>query len=96
MTNKRFYIKDPSAVLDYSFDWSEYLAETSPVDTIASSTWTASSSGITIDSANNSQTLTTVWLSGGTRGSRYKLVNRIVTAGGRTDERTLEVRVQNR
>ena len=91
-----FFTKDPSAVLDYTFDWSEYLAETSPVDTIASSNWTASPSGITIDSDNNSTTQATVWLSGGSRGSKYKLVNRIVTAGGRTDERTLYVRVQNR
>jgi hypothetical protein len=84
--------KDPSAVLDYSIDWTPWLPSG---DTIATSTWVAET-GITIDSTANSTTKTTVWLSGGTAGTIYKVTNTITTAGGRTDERTLHIIVTNR
>lgn len=78
--------KDPSSVLDYQLDWSAWLAGN---DTISTSTWSAS--GITIDSDANTSTSATVWLSGGVAGNKYRVTNRIVTAGGRTAERTIEV-----
>lgn len=84
--------KDPSAVLDYGFDWSDWL---SSGETISTSTWTASV-GITIDSDTKSLTSTVVWLSGGTSGIVYTVINHIVTSGGKTDERSLNIRVTNR
>lgn len=84
-------VKDPSAVLDYQFDWSAWLDD----DTIATSTWTVPT-GLTKASESNTTTTATVWLSGGTAGASYTLVNRIVTAGGRTDERTLTVRCRQK
>lgn len=83
--------KDPQAILDYSVDWSDWLG----ADTIATSTWSGDT-GITIDSNTNSTTVATVWLSGGAAGRSYKLINKIVTAGGRTDERTIKVAVKNK
>lgn len=85
-------VKDPAAVLDYTFDWSDWLVGG---DTISTSTWTAED-GITVDSNSKTSTTTTVWLSGGTAAESYRVVNHIVTAGGRTDERTLAVPVENR
>lgn len=85
------YDKDPSAVLDYAINWEMWLDG----DTISTSTWTAED-GITIDSSSNSTTLTTVWLSGGTANTTYTVTNRIVTAAGRTDERSLYIRVKQR
>lgn len=87
------FLKDPAAVLDYELDWSTWLATVS--DTIATSTWTADT-GITVDDESNTTTTATVWLSGGTAGVTYSLVNRITTAGGRTDERTITVAVRER
>ena len=85
------YIKDPDAVLDYGFDWSEWLG----TDTIATSTW-AADTGITIDSETETTTTTTVWLSGGTIDAEYEILNEIVTAGGRTENRTLTIKIADR
>ena len=85
------FSKDPNAVLDYTIDWSTWLDD----DTISTSAWTVAS-GLTKDSDSNTTTATTVWLSGGTAGTQYTAVNRIVTVGGRTEDRTLTIVVQER
>lgn len=86
------YVKDPDAVLDYGFDWSQWL---SGDDTISASTWTVPS-GLTKDSQVRSTTVTTVWLSGGTAGTDYEIVNSIETAEGRKDDRTMVISVRDR
>lgn len=83
--------KDPAATLDYQFNWAEWLAG----DTITASTWTADD-GLTVEDDDFTNVLTTVWLSGGTAGLAYAVTNRIVTAGGRTDERTLSIVVMEK
>lgn len=88
----RRYIKDPDAVLDYGFDWSDWLATD---ETISSATWTVPD-GITEDSTERSTTATKVWLSGGTVGSEYTVACKVVTSDGRTDERSFVVEVVNR
>lgn len=87
------FAKDPNAVLDYDIDWSAQM--TLDADTIASSTWTVPS-GITKDSTSNTDTRTKVWLSGGAAGKTYALLNRIVTEGGRTFDRTVKLKVKER
>lgn len=78
--------KDPSAILDYTFDWSAFLG----TDTIATSVWTVPT-GITQTAETETTTTTTVWLSGGTVDANYVVVNTITTAGGRTDQRTITI-----
>lgn len=87
-------IKDPDAVLDYSVDWSSWLG----ADEIATSTWeiTGTDSDLTVDTDSNTTTATTVWLSGGTLWCEYEVVNRITTTDGRTDDRTISVRIANK
>ena len=85
------FIKDPSAVLDYAFDWSAWLGD----DTITSHTVTAAS-GVTVASSTATTTAVTAWVSGGTAGQTYTVTNRIVTTGGRTDERTITLQVIDR
>ncbi len=87
------FFKDPSAVLDYKYDWSDWLAGG---ETISSKTVTAPT-GITLDSSALADANTSVvaWLSGGTAGKYYDVVCRIVTSASRTDERTIRIRVQN-
>lgn len=89
------HLKDPEAVLDYRADWSKWLAKADPNDTIVSSSWSVPS-GITQDSASFTTTTTTIWLSGGTAGRSYDVRNRITTAGGRVDDRTIRINVQER
>jgi len=85
-------LKDPSAVLDYVFDWNEWLATG---ETITDHTITADT-GITVNSSTESDGKVTVWLSGGTAGQNYKVACKITTSAGRTDERTLWIRVVDR
>ena len=93
-------LKDPSAVLDYVFDWTEWLAagETIAVDSETGEkliTITADT-GITVDSSTESDGKVTVWLSGGTAGINYKVACLITTSAGRTDERTIWIKVVER
>ena len=70
--------KYASEVKDYAIDWSRRLG----TDTIAASSWSIPVE-ITQDSSTFTDTVATVWLSGGTAG-KYLLTNEITTAGGRT------------
>ena len=93
-------LKDPSAVLDYVFDWTGWLAtgETIAVDSETGEkliTITADT-GITVDSSTELDGKVTVWLSGGTAGINYKVACKITTTAGRTDERTIWIKVTNR
>ena len=85
-------LKDPSAVLDYVFDWSGWLAIG---ETITDYTITADT-GITVDSPTEDDGKVTVWLSGGTAGINYKVACKITTSAGRTDERTIWIKVVER
>ena len=85
-------LKDPSAVLDYVFDWTEWLATG---ETITDHTITADT-GITVDSSTESDGKVIVWLSGGTAGINYKVACKITTSAGRTDERTIWIKVVER
>jgi hypothetical protein len=84
------YKKDPNATLDYSFDWTAYLLPIT--DTISSVTFIASS-GITVVSQAHTPTVATAFVSGGTLDATEKLTCRIVTAGGRTDDRTIDLKI---
>ena len=85
------FVKDPSAILDYSLDWGPWLDG----DTIITSVWILESP-LTNDSDSNTTTTTEIFISAGDLGSNYVVTNRITTAGGRTDERSFEIRVRNR
>ena len=85
-------LKDPSAVLDYVFDWTGWLATG---ETITDYTITADT-GIAVDSSTEDAGKVTVWLSGGTAGENYKVACLITTSAGRTDERTIWIKVVER
>ncbi len=85
--------KDPNEVVDYDFSWADQMADLDN-DTIATSNWTVPS-GITRDSQSNTTTRTKVWLSGGTTGQTYTLLNRITTAGGRTLDQSIKLKMKD-
>lgn len=98
----QFPPKDPSAVLDYKFDWASKTNNTGLTDwlsdgeTILGYNVTVTS-GITkvSDSLSDDGTSVVVWLSGGTDDSDYTVTCQIQTAT-RTDERSAIVPVRNR
>ncbi len=94
-------LKDPIAVVDYTFNWNDgYLdATSSPPETISTSTWSispADSPGLTVDSDSKTALTATAFFAGGVVGQVYLAVNKVVTTGGRTDERSLTLRVEER
>lgn len=84
--------KDPSAVVDFTWDWAPWLVGG---DTIASHTVTVPA-GITKTDETLSGGKVSAWIAGGTVGVRYPMVCRVVTTGGRTDERTRWLRIVER
>lgn len=88
MSAIKTFVKDPSAKLDYMVDWSAWLG----ADTIASSIW-VTPVGLTASAPSNTTITATVWLESGTVGSQYTVTNRITTAGGRTNDRSILIQV---
>lgn len=89
------FVKGVDEVLDYQFDWSQWLASDSPIDTISSATITAET-GIDIDGQTNTTSSATVTLSGGTLGQTYTITCEITTAAGRTPQRTMKIIIRNK
>ena len=87
------FVKDPNATLDFDVDWTLWLNG----DTIVASSWTVPA-GLTTPFADTftAAGIAKVWLGGGTVDSAYACVNHITTAGGRQDDRTLTIRVQDK
>ena len=95
--------KGAADVMDYSIAYHRWLAG----DTIATSTWTYAS-GITGGAESINQvpitlpngetapafTVVTMWLSGGTAGQTYEILNKITTAGGRTRYQVFKITVK--
>lgn len=90
---ERSFTKDPDAVLDYAFDWATYWLESG--ETISSHVVTVGA-GLTNDSDSETDGVVTAWLSGGAVGTTYDVACKIVTSCGRTDERTIEIVVEER
>lgn len=86
------YLKDPDDVLDYPFDWADWLAVG---ESIVTSVFIVSA-GINMDSSSFNSTSSAVWLSGGTASTPYTVTNRITTSQSRTVDRSITVRVQQR
>lgn len=95
-TDGQYPTKDPNAVLDYQTNWTTWLAED---ETIATSEWIIElpdedAAPLTKNSATNSTNTATIWLSGGTLGVTYVVVNRITTNQGRIEDRTKYVTIE--
>jgi len=84
--------KDPDAVLDYAFNWTDWLESG---ETITSRVVTVST-GLTKNSDSESAGVVTIWLSGGTHGVDYLVACKITTSSSRIDERTANIRCRQR
>ncbi|CAB4176501.1 hypothetical protein UFOVP1672_16 [uncultured Caudovirales phage] len=84
-------VKDPNATVNYTIDWATNL----PSESIGTSVWTASPSGLTVGTGTYSGLETTTTVSGGTAGCVYTLSNKVTTASAIIDERSITIRVEN-
>lgn len=89
-----YRLQDPSESLDHPIDWSDWL-ETD--ETISSVTGSISpNTGVTIGDFTESNTASTVTVSGLTHGQVYRLVHTITTNASRTATRSLTIRCGKR
>ena len=92
------YVHDPDDVLDYAFDWTEWLDGDVITQSVVSvvTDQTNLSPLFEVTPAGNTDTGVGFWISGGIRGQRYHVRNRISTFNGRTTDRTMTFICQNR
>lgn len=93
------FLKDPNAIIDYAIDWSASYILTG--EQITASSWFIQPQGAVNDLIiDNIPSLvsgvTTVFVAGGITGKIYQLTNRITTDQGRTDERSITIRVEEK
>jgi hypothetical protein len=90
--------KDPDEITDFDINWAGPDANGNPGrafgDSIVTSTWTLNSGTVVINSNQFVAGATKVWLSGGALGETCLLTNRVVTAGGRTYEQSVKLRIK--
>lgn len=102
-------VKDPSADLDYKFDWkgltngtvgatSDWLADGETISSfvITVATGITEGTGSKASAKSDTDTSVTVWLSGGSDGSDYTVACKIVTSASRIDERTMTIQCRDR
>lgn len=88
-TENQYVTKDPDSVLDYGTDWTSWLGQD---EVLANSIWIVPN-GITKTTDTMTASVATIWLSGGTTGETYVVVNRITTNQGRTEDRSKYVTI---
>ena len=89
--------KDPADVLDYGFDFKDWLKQyDGTVDVISTATWTATPAGLTLEDEYTDSTIAGVWLSEGSAGKKYAVACKVTTAAGRVVERSFTVHVEER
>ncbi len=92
-----YLLIDPDETLDYSCDWAAFLEDPgSPTDAIQISTWSIAPAGPALSGEVTTGAVATVFVSGAALGEIYRLTNRIVTLQGRTAERSMSLRCENR
>lgn len=99
-------LQAPEENLDYSYDWSDFLAESgSPQDSISTSEWSIdppsdggspSSPLLEEQSSSGPNTITSCLVSRLTRGVIYRLTNTVVTTQGRTAAWSIIIRCGQR
>ncbi|GJH14948.1 hypothetical protein CBA19CS22_00420 [Caballeronia novacaledonica] len=83
------FIKDPQAVLDFSWDWAEWLGEG---ETITDKIVTPDA-GLTVNSSSINGEVVAAWLAGGVAGTTYTVACTITTSAGRTEARRIQISV---
>lgn len=86
----RKFVKDPAAVLDYTWLWDDFLAAG---ETISSAVVVSDTDELKVATVTHDTTSVTAWLSEGEDEQRCYVTCTVTTSEGRTDERTIYVLV---
>jgi hypothetical protein len=89
--DKPWIKKDTNAVLDYSWDWTTWLDG----DTIVGHQILPAAT-VTVQSSMVVDGVVTAFLSGGSGDDKLQVTCRITTAGGRTEDRSIYLKITDR
>jgi hypothetical protein len=92
MTAETHFIKDPAGIIDYTIRWSSWLPSG---DTISASSWIIPAGIVKVSEANNTIDAV-IFLASGTVGVIYPITNRIVTVGGRQNDQTISILIEEK
>jgi hypothetical protein len=92
MTAETHFIKDPAGIVDYTVRWTSWLPSG---DTISSSSWTVPAGLVKVSEANTDIDAV-IFLASGTVGQIYEVTNRIATAGGRQNDQTISILIEEK
>ena len=93
MADDDSYIKVPAARLDYTWGWTDWLADID--DTISSATVTVPEGLTAVGQPVVTDTDVTQRIEGGTLDNTYRMVCQITTVGGLIDERPIDLTISN-
>lgn len=103
VTVLKTFTKDPDASLIYTFDWANNGPNDGSLDddgwlqgAIINSYSFVVPAGLTNFIDSNTDTTTSVKLSGGRHGKDYIVTSRITTSGGETEDRSIKIKCRNR
>lgn len=88
------YLKDPAARLDYTWDWTDWLADVD--DTISAATVTLPTGLTAVGAPVVDDTVVTQRVQGGALDSSYRMVCQVTTVGGLIDERSIYLTISDR
>jgi hypothetical protein len=83
--------KSPADVLDYDIDFGRWLKDG---DTITAAASTIADTTAAVDRTDFSETMATVWLSGGADGETGTVTTLVSTNEGRTKEFCFKIRIK--
>ncbi len=87
-----FMEKQPSEVLDYDIDCTDWLTEGDNIQTVSA---TPDDSALVVDAIVNNDPFIKLWISGGTDGESYKVTVGITTQDGRHKETEFIMQVRD-
>jgi hypothetical protein len=93
MTAETHFTKDPAGIIDFTIRWTSWLPSG---DAISSSEWLLPAPEIVKVSEANTTTDAIIFLASGTLGVIYPVTNRIVTAGGRQNDQTISILIEDK
>ncbi len=82
--------KDPNSTRKFTIKWARWLLSQGSGEVIANSEWIVPE-GLNKLSEGFDTVSATIWISGGTDGAIYRVINRITTDDGQIQDATLEI-----
>lgn len=90
------YIQQPAEVLDYDFDFSDWLPTQDKIASAAASVTSGPDTALVLGATlvDSTGKIVKQWVSGGTNGATYEVQVTATTLGGRVKEAEFQIRIK--